>query len=149
LSLADDRASSAAATAFLNQWAYSVQTAFARNLPFFYYQADGRAADVKAPTLMTRDILTSTATGTIAPSIMDYAYNVEYSQTWSGGLQYQLRPRRWRRCSTWGRGRSAPTTGRCATCRSPARRDPGARADSAVEPRSTRSASTASRSTTR
>ena len=23
---------------------------------------------------------------------MDYDYNVEYSQTWSGGLQYQLRP---------------------------------------------------------
>ena len=23
---------------------------------------------------------------------MDYAYSVEYSQTWSGGLQYELRP---------------------------------------------------------
>ena len=23
---------------------------------------------------------------------MDYDYNVEYSQTWSGGLQYQLLP---------------------------------------------------------
>ena len=42
---------------------------------------------------------------------MDYDYNVEYSQTWSGGLQYELvavddgRSRR-----TWARGRSAPTT---------------------------------------
>jgi hypothetical protein len=44
------------------------------------------------PTLTTRDILTSTATGTIAGSIMDFAYNVEYSQTWSGGLQYELFP---------------------------------------------------------
>ncbi len=77
---------------FLNQWAYSVQTAFARNLPFFYTRQVDVAADVKAPMLMTRDILTSTATGTVSPSIMDYEYNVEYSQTWSGGLQYQLMP---------------------------------------------------------
>ncbi len=26
---------------FLNQWAYSVQTAFARNLPFFLYETGG------------------------------------------------------------------------------------------------------------
>ncbi len=38
------------------------------------------------------NILTSNATGTVGGSIMDYEYNVEYSQTWSGGLQYQLRP---------------------------------------------------------
>ncbi|MBY0494814.1 MAG: hypothetical protein K2Y23_11415 [Cyanobacteria bacterium] len=44
------------------------------------------------PALQTRDILTSQATGTIGASIMDYEYNVEYSQTWSGGFQYQLRP---------------------------------------------------------
>jgi hypothetical protein len=37
-------------------------------------------------------MLTSSATGTVGGSIMDYAYNVEYSQTWSGGVQYQLRP---------------------------------------------------------
>src|SRR6185436_7072450 len=24
--------------------------------------------------------------------IMDFAYSVEYSQTWSGGVQYELRP---------------------------------------------------------
>ena len=40
--------------------------------------------------MQTRDILTSNATGTVGGSIMDYDYNVEYSQTWSGGLQYQL-----------------------------------------------------------
>ena len=31
-------------------------------------------------------------TGTSAPNIMDYDYSVEYSQTWSGGLQYELLP---------------------------------------------------------
>ena len=77
---------------FLNQWAYSVQTAFARNLPFFFTKQIDVASDVRVPTLQTRDMLTSSATGTVGGSIMDYAYNVEYSQTWSGGLQYQLRP---------------------------------------------------------
>ena len=77
---------------FLNQWAYSVQTAFARNLPFFFTKQVDVPVDVKAPTLQTRDILTSSATGTIGASIMDFAYSVEYSQTWSGGVQYELRP---------------------------------------------------------
>jgi hypothetical protein len=77
---------------FLNQWAYSVQTAFARNLPFFFAKQIDVPSDVRVPTQQTRDILTSTATGTVGGSIMDYAYNVEYSQTWSGGLQYELIP---------------------------------------------------------
>ena len=77
---------------FLNQWAYSVQTAFARNLPFFFTKQIDVPSDVRVPTLQTRDILTSNATGTVGGSIMDYDYSVEYSQTWSGGLQYQLRP---------------------------------------------------------
>jgi hypothetical protein len=77
---------------FLNQWAYSVQTAFARNLPFFFTKQVDVPADARVPTLGTRDILTSDATGTASASIMDHAYNVEYSQTWSGGLQYELVP---------------------------------------------------------
>ena len=77
---------------FLNQWAYSVQTAFARNLPFFFTKQIDVPVDVKTPTRGTRDILTSNATGTIGPTIMDHAYNVEYSQTWSGALQYELFP---------------------------------------------------------
>ncbi len=93
LSLADERAVIRGGYGiFLNQWAYSVQTAFARNLPFFYTKQVDVPADSRVPTLRTRDILTSAATGTVAPSIMDYEYNVEYSQTWSGGLQYQLAP---------------------------------------------------------
>jgi hypothetical protein len=77
---------------FLNQWAYSVQTAFARNLPYFHTKQVDVPSDVRVPTLRTRDILASDATGTIGASIMDYEYNVEYSQTWSGGLQYELLP---------------------------------------------------------
>ena len=77
---------------FLNQWAYSVQTAFARNLPFFFTKQIDVPSDVRLPTQRTADMLTSNATGTVGGSIMDYAYSVEYSQTWSGGLQYELRP---------------------------------------------------------
>ncbi|MDA1185505.1 MAG: TonB-dependent receptor [Acidobacteria bacterium] len=77
---------------FLNQWAYSVQTAFARNLPFFFTKQVDVPSDVSVPTLSTRDILTSTQTGTVGASVMDHAFNVEYTQTWSGGLQYELVP---------------------------------------------------------
>lgn len=75
---------------FLNQWAYSVQTAFARNLPFFFTKQIDIPSDVHVPALQTSNILTSNATGTVGGSIMDYDYNVEYSQTWSGGLQHEL-----------------------------------------------------------
>ena len=75
---------------FLNQWAYSVQTAFARNLPFFFTKQVDVPAGVRVPTFQTGNVLTSDTTGTIGGTIMDYDYAVEYSQTWSGGLQYQL-----------------------------------------------------------
>jgi len=77
---------------FLNQWAYSVQTAFARNLPFFFTKQVDVPVDVRVPTLTTQNMLTTDATGTIGASIMDFDYNVEYSQTWSGGLQHELFP---------------------------------------------------------
>ena len=48
---------------FLNQWAYSVQTAFTRNLPFFFLKQIDTPSDQLAPTHQTRDILTSDATG--------------------------------------------------------------------------------------
>ncbi len=53
---------------FLNQWAYSVQTAFARNLPFFYTKQVDVPAAVRVPTLETQNILATNATGTIAPT---------------------------------------------------------------------------------
>jgi hypothetical protein len=77
---------------FLNQWAYSVQTAFARNLPFFFTKRVDVPVDVRVPAMQTANILTSNATGTVGGTIMDYAYSVEYSQTWSGGIQYELLP---------------------------------------------------------
>jgi Carboxypeptidase regulatory-like domain len=77
---------------FLNQWAYSVQTAFARNLPFFFVKQVDVPIQQQIPALRTRDILTNTSTGTIGGNIMDHGYSVEYSQTWSGGIQYELFP---------------------------------------------------------
>ena len=77
---------------FLNQWAYSVQTAFARNLPFFYTKEVSVPLDVRTPSFQTRNILASDPTGVVSPSIMDHDYAVEYAQTWSGGLQYELAP---------------------------------------------------------
>ena len=74
---------------FLNQWAYSVQTAFTRNLPFFFLKQVDTPSDQLAPTYRTRDILTSDATGSIGGAIMDNDYRVEYTQTWSGGLQFE------------------------------------------------------------
>jgi hypothetical protein len=91
LSLNDDRAVIRGGySVFLNQWAYSVQTAFAHNLPFFFAKQVDVPVDVRIPTLQTGDILASSNTGAIGASIMDHDYNVEYSQTWSGGLQLAL-----------------------------------------------------------
>jgi hypothetical protein len=75
---------------FLNQWAYSVQTAFARNLPFFFAKEVDVPSDVRVPSFQTRDILSTDPTAVVSPMIMDHSYAVEYTQTWSGGLQYEL-----------------------------------------------------------
>lgn len=77
---------------FLNQWAYSVQTAFARNLPFFFTRQIDIPAAQRVPSYQTSNILTADPTGVVAPNIMDHSYAVEYTQTWSGGLQYELLP---------------------------------------------------------
>ena len=77
---------------FLNQWAYSVQTAFARNLPFFFTKQVDVPSTERIPRFQTRNILAGDPTGVVAPSIMDHAYAVEYTQTWSGGLQYEVFP---------------------------------------------------------
>ena len=77
---------------FLNQWAYSVQTAFARNLPFFLLKQVDVPAGQFVPGADTRSILASDPTGSIGGAIMDYDYQVEYTQTWSGGLQTEFGP---------------------------------------------------------
>ena len=77
---------------FLNQWAYSVQTAFARNLPFFFLKQVDVPAGQFVPAWDTRSILAADPTGSIGGSIMDYDFQVEYTQTWSGGVQTEVRP---------------------------------------------------------
>ena len=77
---------------FLNQWAYSVQTAFARNLPFFFLKQVDVPIEQHVPRLRTRDALAADATGTVGGSIMDHDFRVEYTQTWSGGVQAELLP---------------------------------------------------------
>ena len=75
---------------FLNQWAYSVQQAFARNLPFFHARAVNVASDVRVPTMTTGSILATQAPGTIGGSIMDWDYRVEYNQTYTLDVERQL-----------------------------------------------------------
>ena len=76
---------------FLNQWAYSVQTAFARNLPFFYTkQVD--VPSTCASRRYDREHPDERRHRHRRGNIMDFAYNVEYSQTWSGGIQYEFLP---------------------------------------------------------
>jgi len=77
---------------FLNQWAYSVQTAFARNLPYFFTRQVDIPTTQRVPLYQTGNILTTDPTGVVAPNTMDHAYAVEYTQTWSGGLQYEVLP---------------------------------------------------------
>ena len=77
---------------FLNQWAYSVQTSFTRNLPFFLLKQVDVPIEQQVPTLRTSDILTADQTGAIGGSIMDHDYQVEYTQTWSGGIQTEIMP---------------------------------------------------------
>jgi hypothetical protein len=75
---------------FLNQWAYSVQQAFARNLPFFLLKNVNTPADALIPTQRTADILTSTSLGNISGNTMDYGYRTEYTGTWTLAVQRQL-----------------------------------------------------------
>jgi hypothetical protein len=78
---------------FLNQWAYSVQTAFTRNLPFFFLKRVDVPISQVVPDLTTQNILSADPTGSIDGAIMDNDFQVEYTQTWSGGIQSELLPR--------------------------------------------------------
>src|SRR6185436_19249569 len=67
-----------------------VQTAFARNLPFFFTREVDVPVDTRVPLYQTRNMLTADPTRVVSPTIMDHDYAVEYTQTWSGGVQYEL-----------------------------------------------------------
>ena len=75
---------------FLNQWAYSVQQAFARNLPFFLVKNINTPADAAIPSMRTHDILTSSTLGSIGGNTMDYGYRTEYTGTWTLSIQTAL-----------------------------------------------------------
>ncbi len=77
---------------FLNQWAYSVQQALARNLPFFLLKNISVASDTAVPSLTTQTILTSNAIGNIGGNNVDHDYRIEYAGTFSLSLQHQLTP---------------------------------------------------------
>ncbi len=77
---------------YLNQWAYSVQTAFTRNLPFFFLRQVDVPAGEFVPRFTTGSILASGAPGSVGGAIMDHDYQVEYTQTWSGGIQTETGP---------------------------------------------------------
>ena len=77
---------------FLNQWAYSVQTSFTRNLPFFLLKQVDIPVQHSVPTQRTGDILTGDPPGTIGGAIMDHDFQVEYTQNWSGGVQAEILP---------------------------------------------------------
>ena len=134
---------------FLNQWAYSVQTAFTRNLPFFFLKQVDVPAGQFVPSFDTRTILASDPTGSIGGSIMDYDFRVEYTQTWSGGFQTVCSRRRCSSSSTWGRTPSGRTTPPSTTSRGPGPARSARGATSRSWRASAPSGSTASRSTTR
>ncbi len=77
---------------FLNQWAYSVQQALARNLPFFLLKNINVASDTAVPALTTQTILTSNAIGNIGGNNVDHDYRIEYAGTASLSIQHQLTP---------------------------------------------------------
>ncbi len=77
---------------FANQWAYSVQQALARNLPFFLLKNISFASDTPTPTFTTENILTSTAIGTIGGNGVDHDFSIEYAATAALSLQHQLTP---------------------------------------------------------
>jgi hypothetical protein len=77
---------------FLNQWAYSVQQALARNLPFFLLKNISVASDTAVPNFNTQNILNSNAIGSIGGNNVDHDFRIEYAATVNLSLQHQLSP---------------------------------------------------------
>ena len=118
LSLADERAVIRGGYGiFLNQWAYSVQTAFSRNLPFFFTKQVDVPADVAH---------------TVVPDAQ-HPHRGSDRRCWREHHGPRLRGRvhadverrpavpgrsrrRWSKRCTWDRGRSARTTASSGTC---------------------------------
>jgi hypothetical protein len=72
---------------FLNQWAYSVQQAFAQTLPFSFAKTVNAAADAVQPTYTTDKMLLAPANGTIGGNTMNHDFQTEYAKNYSVSLQ--------------------------------------------------------------
>lgn len=77
---------------FTNQWAYSVQQALARNLPFFLLRNISVASDTAAPGFTSETILNSNVIGSIGGNNVDHDYRIEYASTIGLSLQHRLTP---------------------------------------------------------
>lgn len=78
---------------FLNQWAYSVQQAFAQTLPFFFAKTVTAAADQIQPTQDTSTVLLAPANGTVGGNTMDWDFRTEYAKNYSISVQRQVASR--------------------------------------------------------
>ena len=78
---------------FLNQWAYSVQQAFAQTLPFFFAKTVNAAADAIQPTYQTENMLLAPANGSIGGNTMNHDFQTEYAKNYSVSVQRELTPR--------------------------------------------------------
>jgi hypothetical protein len=75
---------------FLNQWAYSVQQAFAQTLPFFFAKTVNAAADAVQPAYTTANMLLAPANGTVGGSTMNHDFQTEYAKNYSASVQQAL-----------------------------------------------------------
>jgi hypothetical protein len=78
---------------FLNQWAYSVQQAFAQTLPFFFAKTVNAAADAVQPTYRTETMLLASANGTISGNTMNHDFRTEYAKNYSVSVQREFTSR--------------------------------------------------------
>ncbi len=72
---------------FLNQWAYSVQQAFAENLPFFELKSVSAPSDATLPPYQTATMLLASGNGTIGGTTMDHNFQTEYAKNVTLGFQ--------------------------------------------------------------
>ena len=77
---------------FLNQWAYSVQQAFAQTLPFFFAKTVNAASDAIQPTYRTENMLLAPSSGTIGGNTMNHDFRTEYATNYSVSVQHALTP---------------------------------------------------------
>jgi hypothetical protein len=72
---------------FLNQSAYSVQQAFAENLPFFEVKSVNVPSDTIVPPFGTATMLLANGNGTIGGTTMDHDFQTEYAKNVTLGFQ--------------------------------------------------------------